>query len=140
MCGFRSDVYPVTPQGRFVVALEMLAAVTVIPFELTALSRALSEEQAALSRASVDTVGDGVADSLLLDTVGDGRMDSVVPFDRMGTPTEAAPASAATAPASAAAPTRRCTACGLVGHEADAVYCRRCAAPLVPPPGSKPAA
>ena len=38
------DVYPITPSGRFVVALEMIAAVTVIPLELTGLSRVASLE------------------------------------------------------------------------------------------------
>ena len=126
-----------------------------IPFELTALSRALTEEQAELSRASVDTVGDGVADALLIDTVGDGRMGSLVSLDSMAVAaTPASPgnaeaaAAAAAAPVAAAAPaaaavavatTRRplaCTACGLVGHEVDAIYCRRCAAALPPPPAA----
>ena len=47
------DVVPVTPTGRFVVALEMAAAVTVIPFEIAALSNAFAD-----ARDSASQLGD----------------------------------------------------------------------------------
>jgi voltage-gated potassium channel len=36
------DVVPITQGGRFVVACEMVAAITLIPFELSSLSRTLA--------------------------------------------------------------------------------------------------
>ena len=39
------DVVPITPQGRAVVALEMLAAVTVVPFEASRIANALREKE-----------------------------------------------------------------------------------------------
>jgi hypothetical protein len=46
------DVSPVTEPGRFVVVLEMLCAVTIIPFELTSISRTLAAEDEELKGAS----------------------------------------------------------------------------------------
>ena len=110
------DVVPLTSAGRFVVALEMVAAITVIPFELAAFSNALEEETRELSRSSaVDTTGDGVADAVLLDTQGDGTVDTIKPLSRIENTRRQAV---------------RCESCGLLGHERDALFCRRCGAAL----------
>ena len=46
------DVTPVTGTGRFVVGLEMIAAVTVIPFEIAGVSRELAQADAAAGGTS----------------------------------------------------------------------------------------
>ena len=55
------DVAPVTGAGRLVVAMEMIAAVTVIPFEVTALSRALADRSASASRTAEGASSSGSA-------------------------------------------------------------------------------
>lgn len=114
------DVVPVTGLGRFVVTLEMMAAVTLIPFELAALSQALSDEKGLQERArpAVDESGErgtaqagtagpsGVADDSLQ------MVAARVPPQRIAMPDA-----------------RRavvCAGCALASHELDALFCRRC--------------
>ena len=107
------DVVPVTSEGRFVVALEMVAAVTVIPFELTQLSKALSLEEKENSSAMVDSTGDGVFDAVLLDTTGDQSPDTIRPLA-----------------VQVARLAVTCPSCALASHESDAAFCRRCGAAI----------
>ena len=48
------DVVPISQAGRAVVALEMICAVTIIPFELTSLSRTLADDEQRRKGAGAD--------------------------------------------------------------------------------------
>lgn len=99
------DITPVTPGGRLIITLEQVAAVTVIPLELAALSKALLQEARLDELTGGGTGGEEVEDE------GGGA-------------------------ARLARPRREgivCTRCALADHEVDAVFCRRCGAPLLAP-------
>ena len=103
------DIVPLTPGGRLTLVFEMVAAVTVIPLELAALSKALLPEVINPAGDAVQLTGDGAC-------ALNGELVS--------------PAQAQLATLGDVSLTRRqcltCTGCALTDHEADAIFCRRC--------------
>jgi voltage-gated potassium channel len=90
------DVSPATGPGRLVLSLQMLAAVTVIPYEVASLGNA-ARSDAARDAAADDRVGKEVDDEATDSAAGVARGEG-----------------------------RTCQRCGLTPHQVDARYCRRC--------------
>ena len=97
------DVVPITPTGKAFVALEMLAAVTVIPSGLASVADAVRRKEANSASTAED---DAVLASLV-----QREKERLLQSDSVTTLT-------------------LCGACGLDRHDPDARYCKRCGARL----------
>jgi membrane protease subunit (stomatin/prohibitin family) len=111
---------PLTSAGKAVVSLEMLAAVTVIPYEVTQLAAVLQDSPSTSAGASAGA-NTGAREGA---GVGAGTSASL---DEVDTESDAPPAHAAQASQVAVVV---CPSCALDAHDADAAFCKRCGSAL----------